>query len=977
MRNLSRVCCKLALLSLPILGGISVLLPNPAYAIGEQNGRVEGIITDAQSGVAVPGATVKITSKSLIGGPKTVNTDDNGRYEFVELPPGSYDLEVSYEGVKPMRRRFVARQGQAVPLNIKWSVEMAQQETTVVVEERHITNPDSTQTGTVLTLDSESKVASGRRYQDIVQQVAGVSGESGQGNPNIKGATLLHNRYLVDGLDITDPVTNTFSANINFDSIASVEVLTGGMEAQYNSLGGIINLITNAGGNDWHFDTSFYINNQKLSQPRQFGANLYNNARLFSKLQPGPTQAYLANLNFGGPLVKNKLWVNISFEYNYRETSIPAGPPLNLQHPSELNHRFLIRGKLTYAPSDKHRITLSLSADPAYFSNVDQFNGELAIAEDYQKQGGVFGILQWDYFHSKNVNTNIQAGFQWSTIDFGPQGYFASIDTSGYAGNSLYNKNPANLNYSVLQAQHNNADDGTSWYQGAAIQVDTRYTAQFDPSISVRGRAAGYHDAKFGIQSRFIYHINEVQTLGSDFPAVNGASVVPDPLNPGQFAPGGSVYTDTGSGNNGEAGLCNQKTGSGCFQRTDTPNYSLHQQGFGIGAFAQDKWRPVSWLLILPGLRVDYGQSWNSRGEVVSHLLGFGPRLGFILDLTRDQKTIFSAFYGRSNETLSLLAASGADITGTSVVNQWNQSTKTFDKSFTTGGAGGYRLDPGNYTPPHADEVTASLRREGFANSVVTVDYTYKHFQNIWDTVEINQIWDPTGTRVVGYANKTPQQVLLYTTPDANQRTYQGVDFILESAPGRNFDILASYTLSWLYGSGAEQLGQLTGVTASQFYNPRQYQQYDGFLPEDHRHQIKVRGSYSWQGLTGGFNFGWLSGGVETKSFFNQTDGGYTVRRSPQGTEPTKGNDVTQIAEFRTPDLITMDLRLQFDFHSLIRQHLSLIADLFNVFNLSSATNSGGTGGTRAVENRDVPTYGTINARQTPFRAQFGLRYVY
>ena len=86
-------------------------------------------------------------------------------------------------------------------------------------------------------------------------------------DPNIKGATLLHNRYLVDGLDITDPVTNTFSANINFDSIASVEVLTGGMEAQYNSLGGIINLISVGGGNDWHFDSSFYINNQALRRP--------------------------------------------------------------------------------------------------------------------------------------------------------------------------------------------------------------------------------------------------------------------------------------------------------------------------------------------------------------------------------------------------------------------------------------------------------------------------------------------------------------------------------------------------------------------------------------------------------------------------------------------------------------------------------------------------------------------------------------
>ena len=54
-----------------------------------------------------------------------------------------------------------------------------------------------------------------RSYQSIAQQVAGVTGV----RTNIKGAMNAHNRYMVDGLDITDPVTNTFSANINFDSI--------------------------------------------------------------------------------------------------------------------------------------------------------------------------------------------------------------------------------------------------------------------------------------------------------------------------------------------------------------------------------------------------------------------------------------------------------------------------------------------------------------------------------------------------------------------------------------------------------------------------------------------------------------------------------------------------------------------------------------------------------------------------------------
>src|SRR5262249_28720164 len=159
------------------------------------------------------------------------------------------------------------------------------------------TKPDSTQTGSVLTADTQSRVATGRSYQSIALQTAGVADAAGTGNPTVKGSMLLHNRYLIDGLDITDPVTNTFSANLNFDSIGSVEVLTGGMEAQYNSLGGVINVVTTGGSNEWHVDSSVYVNNTKFSAGDQYGSQLYNSVRPFSRLERPAQQSYQANLN--------------------------------------------------------------------------------------------------------------------------------------------------------------------------------------------------------------------------------------------------------------------------------------------------------------------------------------------------------------------------------------------------------------------------------------------------------------------------------------------------------------------------------------------------------------------------------------------------------------------------------------------------------------------------------------------------------
>src|SRR6185312_7339120 len=351
-----------------------VVAPRPARAVGELTGRIAGTVTAQEGGAPLAGADIIVTGPALVGGPRTLNANEDGSYEVVELPPGVYTVEAGYPGTVKAKRRVEVRQGQTSPLDLRWSAVMEEVKTYNIVEERHPTNPDSTETGAVLTKDQQSKVASGRRYQDLVQQVAGAVDVNGGGNYQIKGGNLTMNHYLVDGLDITDPVTNTFSANINFDSIASEQILTGGFEAEYNSLGGVINLITVAGGDKLSIDSSFYVNNQKFSVADQFGANNYDGVRPFGHLISPTTQSYGANLNIGGPIIRQHLWFNASFEYDYRETSIPMGPPLGVQHPPETSNRFLGRLKLTWAATPKNLVTLSASADPAFFNNVVQDN---------------------------------------------------------------------------------------------------------------------------------------------------------------------------------------------------------------------------------------------------------------------------------------------------------------------------------------------------------------------------------------------------------------------------------------------------------------------------------------------------------------------------------------------------------------------------------------------------------------------------
>ncbi len=620
------------------------IAPRVAMAAGETDGRIEGVITEAASGAPVPGATISVNGPKLIGGARTITARDDGRYEVIGLPSGRYLVEVSYSGVKPLKRVIFVRQGETTPLDIAWSPELAEAEVTTVVEERHMTKPDSTQTGTVLSSDTEGKIAmADRRYQFFAQQVAGVTG--GLQN-NVKGGNILQNKFLIDGMDITDPVTGTFSANLNLDLVASEEVLTGGMEAQYNSLGGVFNVITHSGSDDWHVDASVYVNNAAFSANNKYGSGLINGYRQFEGGASPPTQKYQANLNFGGPILKHHLWFNISGEYLYEETSSPAGPPINVQHPAYYRHQFLGNIKVTWAPNERHRFTIAAHTDPAFINNFDgkyggAANFQLGIAEDRQNQGGAFVTLAYDYFKSQNFNFDVNAGFQWEQLVHGPQGILGTVDVGPTDQYGALGYSDRNKHYDPTAHFHQNETDGTEWYQGGPYTGDNRYNVTLDPSVSYRGNAAGYHDAKIGIQSKFLYHNDNEYFPGTPISA--------------QGFTGGVEYFDAG-GPPLEAGLCNEAMpGVGCSQREIQPKFSQHQYGIGGGLFLQDRWKPFKRLTILPGLRVDAGLTKNSLGQTVSSLFGVGPRLGFSFDLTGDSKTIFAAYYGRANDALNLL----------------------------------------------------------------------------------------------------------------------------------------------------------------------------------------------------------------------------------------------------------------------------------------------------------------------------------
>jgi hypothetical protein len=288
-----------------------------------------------------------------------------------------------------------------------------------------------------------------------------------------------------------------------------------------------------------------------------------------------------------------------------------------------------------------------------------------------------------------------------------------------------------------------------------------------------------------------------------------------------------------------------------------------------------------------------------------------------------------------------------------------------FENPQQNSGAGTAFLDTKGTTPAHSDEILVRLSREVFKNSLLEVDYCYRKISNIFDRVEVNRIWDPSGTRVVGFVNPdVPSPITISTFPDQSYTKYSGFDLIFESRPSPMFDFQGSYTLSWTWGPTFDD-----NQPSNQYANPRQQQFYSGYaLDIDTRHAFKTNALFLYKGLIVGLKVNWFTGTPQRKEF-NPVSNSYPTRfRSPVGTEPGTLNDIRSWTEFRLPPLLDVGLVVGYDFHDLIRQHLILTSRIANVFDLTTPT---------AFNRVDNASYGTVSARQEARRVQLGLEYRY
>jgi hypothetical protein len=351
--NLPRLAFACALLFVSTLATLSA-------SAQFDTGSFIGTVRDT-SGAVVPGAMVTVTNPQT-GVSATRTSDDSGNWEVPSLHTGTYSVKISHAGfsdagANDLTLSVGARQRVDLTLNAAGSSETV--EVTGVALQLETENSERGQT--ITGYQSAALPLVSRNYSDLLGLVTGVrqaptaattssiSSLVRAGSYNVNGQRSMFNNFLLDGMD-----NNAYGeSNQGFDnqiiavppdSVAQFQVVTNNESAEYGrSSGATINVASNSGTNKFHAIAYEFLRNTDLNAAGYFKPTTVSNTGLVTPFKKPTFNRNQFGFNFGGPIVKDKLFFFLDYE-GFRQTLKPLSV-LTLPTQNELNGILVVNVK--------------------------------------------------------------------------------------------------------------------------------------------------------------------------------------------------------------------------------------------------------------------------------------------------------------------------------------------------------------------------------------------------------------------------------------------------------------------------------------------------------------------------------------------------------------------------------------------------------------------------------------------------------
>jgi outer membrane receptor protein involved in Fe transport len=384
-----------------IVIALMAVLAQCAFSQTSTTGSISGVVKD-QTGASVPGATVTVTSPNLIR-PQSATTASDGSYTILNLPPGKYKVTVDagkgfakYEA----DNTFVTL-GSTARGDIKLQLAASTTEVTVSATASQI-DVGQTTAGTSVSSDQFSYFPTARTVQNLYNIApavtrSGLRDASGRDrDPSVAGSSGPENNYILDGVNTADPAFGGSGANLPFEFVQEVQVMTGAYGAEYGkSTGGIFNVITKSGGNAYHGDVFAFFSPKGVVRAVKNFPFTGSAANGFSEKDLG--------VDLGGPIKKDKLWFFAAANPQWRTNNYLTQ---TFHNPAENKVTIpFYAGKVTWAINDKNTFTVSTFGD---FTKVDGFlaTGALTNVSGFGSSPDAFQGVQQTGGHNYSFRLN-------------------------------------------------------------------------------------------------------------------------------------------------------------------------------------------------------------------------------------------------------------------------------------------------------------------------------------------------------------------------------------------------------------------------------------------------------------------------------------------------------------------------------------------------------------------------------------------
>ncbi len=866
---------------------ISAALVAPAMAQSNAAGNIFGQI-DSPAGASI------VLLNTDNGVKRTVTPDASGRYNATAMSPGHYKVDLLREGAVAGSTEVDVIVGQGVDASFVAPAVAAQ--SVQVTGRRSRIDVSNTNNGATFTAKELAKLPIATNVDAIIQLAPNTTRADSRyaAGASFGGGGASENAYYINGFPVTNPLTQLGGSELPFGAISQAQILTGGFGAEFGrSVGGVVNVTTKSGTNNWEFGATTSIEPASLrANPRDVyfpntGANPKTDGTMFRRLSDNTVSKKTYGGYVGGPIIPDKLLMFVALEQkkdnlegvnanniNVGSTTSPSLARTGWEARQDESTRYL--AKFDWNLTDSHRFEATFIGDNnkedrqlyGYKYSDASHNGQQYSSEHYKNNsnftpvGATSQILR--YTGNLTDKLTVTALYGQSKTDV--SNTFEGTLTNLFQVTAATRAQVPGLNYTTPQVLSGNIFAPGAKNETMSSRMDLEYKM-------------GTHLLRAGFDNNKLKSINAGDISAGGGSWVYDRNVSPNPVNlygVNAVIPGHGGFSD-----------------QGYFVSRRLFNTATNAYSDQSAQYLEDRWQVVPNLLLTGGIRHEGFKNKNGVGETFLEVKNqWSPRLSAAWDVNGDASLKVFGSAGRySLQIPTHLAVRGA--------SQALNTREYFSYSGTD--ANGYPTGLQNITgatslnneyyqvkdvatltaldikPTYQDELTLGFEKAFSPNLNFGVKATYRKLQNTIDDYcddravlawaerrNVNTdnfagigcvTFNPgkANTFLVDFAGSGGNYTKVDLSKadlgfDSAERTYTALDLFAEHPLRNGWYGRVNYTWSRSKGNTEGQTrsdNAQTDVAATSTWDTVELMQgANGLLPNDREHQIKAYGFY-------------------------------------------------------------------------------------------------------------------------------------